>query len=147
MQIKHGAVTMRKTNCRLTIKILLTIIAITFILPAFLVSADTEILDDFGPEFIYETLPIAGVLSPGQTNQHGPNYPYAITVRLNTVQPTGKKLTVSIWVDGVQQWSGSLGAGQQSATITCNGGTTYVRLKNNNSVDVYYTGTLYLIYN
>ena len=146
MHIKHGVVTMRKTNGGLTIKILLPIIAITLILPAFLVSADTE-FQDVEPEFTYQTYPIVGVLSPGETNQHGPYYPYAITVRLNTVNPSGKKLTVSIWVNGVQQWSGSLGAGQQSATITCNGGTTYVKLKNNNSVDVWYTGRVYLIYN
>jgi hypothetical protein len=137
---------MRNTS-GLTIKILLPIIAIALILPAFLVSAETEIPDDFGPEFTYQTYPIAGELAPGETNQHGPYYPYVITVRLNTVNPSGKKLTVSIWVNGVQRWSGSLGAGQQSATITCDGGTTYVRLKNNNSVDVYYTGTVYLIYN
>jgi hypothetical protein len=102
---------------------------------------------EVGPLFTYEYVSIGGTLNTNQYNQYGPYYPYAVSVKINSVSPSGRTLTVVIKVNGTPQWSGELGAGQSSPTITANGGTTYVKITNNNDVTVTYTGTITLIYN
>jgi len=102
---------------------------------------------EVGPLLIYEYVSIGGTLNTNQYNQYGPYYPYALSVKINSVSPSGRTLTVVIKVNGTPLWSGELGAGQSSPTITANGGTTYVKITDNNDVTVTYTGTMTSIYN
>lgn len=99
------------------------------------------------PDFTYEYVDDDRTLSPDTLAQYGAYYPYAVSVRINTVSPSGYTLTVSIISGGQTKWSGELGAGQSSPTITCNGAATYVRIFNQNSVSIHYTSRITLIYN
>jgi hypothetical protein len=94
------------------------------------------------PNVWHEYEDIGGTLSPNHGNEYGPNEPYAVSVKINTVSPSGYKVTVSIKVAGATQWSGALGAGESSPTITCNDQTTYVQVVNLNDVTVTYTGQI-----
>lgn len=113
-------------------------------------------LDDLGPirgvrvvkpDFTYEYINDDRTLAPDTGYQYGAYYPYAVSIRINTLSPSGYTLTVTIKVNGVVKWSGELGAGQSSPTITANGGTTYVRVLNQNDVSIHYTCTITLTYN
>jgi hypothetical protein len=99
------------------------------------------------PDVTYTYISIGDTLVQDDGNQYGPYTPYAISVKINTVSPSGYTLTVSIISGGQTKWSGELGAGQSSPTITVNGNTTYVRIFNQNSVTITYTGTITLINN
>jgi len=163
---------MKGIEIKLAMMATLIIIALTVRAPAILVSAEETVIDlpynwkmqgpfteegtDFGPvrgqlevgpQFTYYYVSIGGTLLTNQYHQYGAYYPYAVSVKINTVSPSGRTLTVVIKVNGTPQWSGELGAGQSSPTITANGGTTYVKITNNNDVEVTYTGKITLIYN
>lgn len=97
------------------------------------------------PDVTYTYISIGDTLVRDEGNQYGPYAPYAISVKINTVSQSGYTLTVSIVSGGQTKWSGELGAGQSSPTITVNGATTYVRILNQNSVTITYTGTITLI--
>jgi hypothetical protein len=105
----------------------------------------SEIQDS--PEGWYEYEDIWGTLNPDEYDQYGGVQPYSVSVGIDYVGPTGYKVTVNIKVNGVSKWSGDLGAGQRSPTITCSGGTTYVRVINNNDVQVYYEGLISWYFN
>ena len=109
----------------------------------------TDILSEkvqVGPTGYYEYQDIGGTLNPNYYNEYGPKEPYSVSVRISSVT-TGYKVTVNIKVNGVSQWSGDLGSGESSPTITCSGGTTYVRVINNNDVQVTYSGTINWYFN
>ena len=95
----------------------------------------------------YQYEEIWGTLDPDEYNQFGGGQPYSVSVGIDYVDPSGYKVTVNIKVNGVSKWSGDLGAGQRSPTITANGGTTYVRVINNNDVQVYYEGLISWYFN
>ncbi|MBS7630270.1 hypothetical protein KEJ47_01630 [Candidatus Bathyarchaeota archaeon] len=99
------------------------------------------------PDFTYEYVYDNRTLDQDEGYQYGYYYPYAISVRINTLSPSGYTLTVSIISGGQTKWSGELGEGESSPTITCNGAQTYVRIVNQNSVQIHYTSTITLIYN
>lgn len=94
------------------------------------------------PNVWHEYQDIGGTLPPDSYNLYGPKEPYAVSVKINSVSPSGKKLTVTIFVGRDPEWAGLLGAGQSSPTITCNDQTTYVRVENQNDVTVTYTGQI-----
>ncbi len=98
------------------------------------------------PLVTYTYIPISGTLTHDQGWQSSNYTPYAISVRMSSVT-TGYTLTCSIISGGVTRWSGELGSGQSSPTITVNGATTYVRLLNQNSATVSYSGTITLVNN
>ena len=98
------------------------------------------------PTGYYQYQDISGTLNPNNYNEYGPSSPYSVSVKINSVT-TGYKVTVNIKVNGVSQWSGDLGAGQSSPTITCSGGTTYVRVINNNDSQVSYDGRISWYFN
>jgi hypothetical protein len=100
-----------------------------------------------GPTGYYEYQDIGGTLNSNYYDDYGPKEPYSVSVRISSVTPSGYKVTVSIRVNGVEQWAGSLGAGDSSPTITCSGGTTYVRVINNNDVQVTYIGRISWYFN
>ena len=100
-----------------------------------------------GERVSYEYINVGQELEPDHGVQYGPYDPYAISFRVNTVSPSGYKLTVTIKLDGVVQWSGALGAGQSSPTITCDGGSAKILVINLNDVTVDFTGTITLITN
>lgn len=95
----------------------------------------------------YEYINVGQELDPSHGVAYGPYNPYEISFRVNTVSPSGYKLTVTIKVNGVAQWSGLLGAGQSSPTITCSGGNAEVLVVNFNDVSVAFTGTITLVIN
>jgi len=95
----------------------------------------------------YEYIYVGQELEPDHGVEYGPYNPYAIKFKINTVSPSGYKLTVTIKVNGAVQWSGALGAGQSSPTITCDGGNAKVLVVNFNDVTVDFTGTITLITN
>ncbi len=98
------------------------------------------------PLITYTYIPISGSLTH-DTGWQSQNYnPYAISVSFSSVT-TGYTLTCSIISGGVTKWSGELGSGQTSPTITVNGATTYVRIVNQNSATVSYSGTITLVNN
>lgn len=99
------------------------------------------------PDVTYTYISIGDTLVQDEGNQFGPYNPYAISVKINTVSPSGYTLTVSIISGGQTKWSGELGAGQSSPTITVNGASTYVRILNQNSATITYTGKITLINN
>ncbi|MBS7630697.1 hypothetical protein KEJ47_03845 [Candidatus Bathyarchaeota archaeon] len=94
------------------------------------------------PEGWYEYEEIDGSLDPDEYDQYGGGQPYSVSVGIGYVNPSGYKVTVNIKVNGVSVWSGDLSAGQRSPTITANGRTTYVRVINNNDVQIYYEGMI-----
>jgi hypothetical protein len=100
-----------------------------------------------GERVSYEYIKIGQELEPDHGVQFGPYDPYAIKVKINTVTPSGYKLTVTIKLDGAVEWSGALGAGQSSPTITCDGSSAEVSVLNLNDVTVDFTGTITLITN
>ena len=100
-----------------------------------------------GKRVSYEYINVGQELEPDHGVQYGPYNPYAIRFRVNTVSPSGYKLTVTIKLNGAVQWSGALGAGQSSPTITCDGGSAKVSVLNLNDVTVDFTGTITLITN
>jgi hypothetical protein len=119
----------------------------TFFTVEYTVSGPIEGVTVVKPLVTYTYIPISGTLARDQGWQ-SPNYtPYAISVSISTVNPSGYTLTCSIISGGQTRWSGELGAGQSSPTITVNGATTYVRILNQNSVTVSYTGTITLVNN
>jgi hypothetical protein len=89
---------------------------------------------------------ISGTLQPTWYQDWGPQTPEYVSVRINSVSPSGYKLTVIIKINGAVKWAGALGAGESSPTIYCGGGSTIVRVANDNSVTVSYTGTITWIY-
>jgi len=93
----------------------------------------------------YEYIKVGQELEPDHGRNYGPYNPYAIRFRVDTVSPSGYKLTVSIRVNGAVQWSGALGAGQSSPTITCSGDDAEVLVVNFNDITVDFTGTITLI--
>jgi hypothetical protein len=99
------------------------------------------------PDATYTYISIGDKLVQDEGNQYVPYTPNAISVKINTVSQSGYTLTVSIISGGQTKWSGELGAGQSSPTITVNGATTYVRILNQNSVTITYTGTITLVNN
>jgi hypothetical protein len=99
------------------------------------------------PTGYYQYQDIGGTLNPSYRNDYGPNEPYSVSVKINSVTPSGYKVTVSIRVNGATQWAGALGAGQSSPTITCSGGTTNVRVTNDNDVQVSYSGRISWYFN
>ncbi|MEM2127768.1 MAG: hypothetical protein QXH67_06065, partial [Candidatus Bathyarchaeia archaeon] len=58
--------------------------------------------------------------------------PYAVCVHISTISPPGYKLDVTIYVNGVPKWSGQLGVGKSSPTITCNDQSTTIHIANPN---------------
>lgn len=98
------------------------------------------------PAFITSYVSISGTLRYLEGNAYGPYYPYAVSVRIDSVSPSGLKLTVTINVNGQTVWSGALGAGESSPTITANGLEVVVYVVNYNYATVSYTGTITLIY-
>lgn len=163
---------MKDIEIKLAMMATMVVVTLTVMMPAILISAEDTIINrpynwkmrgpfkedgtDFGPVqgekvvgplFTYEYVSIGGTLNTNQYNQYGSYYPYTVSVKINTVSPSGRTLTVVIKVNGTPQWSGELGAGQSSPTITANGGTTYVKITNNNDAQVTYTGKITLIYN
>jgi len=98
------------------------------------------------PNVWHEYVDIGGTLSRNHGNEYGPYEPYAVSVKINTVSPSGYKVTVSIKVAGITKWSGALGAGESSPTITCNDHTTYVQVINLNDDTVTYSGQIGLVY-
>ena len=99
-----------------------------------------------GPTGYYIYQDIEGTLNPNQGDPYGPGSPYSVSVKINSVT-TGYKVTVNILVNDVSQWTGDLGPGQSSPTITCSGGTTYVRVINLNGVTVDYAGRVNWYFN
>ncbi|MGQ9680355.1 MAG: hypothetical protein ACUVV4_06270 [Candidatus Bathyarchaeia archaeon] len=99
------------------------------------------------PDFTYEYVDDERTLAPDTGYQYGSYHPYAVSIRINTLSPSDYMLTVTIKINGVVKWSGGLGAGQSSPTITANGGTIYVRVLNQNDVSIHYACTITLIYN
>lgn len=102
---------------------------------------------NFKPLLTWTYIPIGGTLDFNHGYSYGPYNPYAVSVTINSVSPSGLKVTVNIQVGGISKWTGDLGAGQSSPTITADGGTTYVRVMNNNQQTVTYAGTITLINN
>jgi hypothetical protein len=100
---------------------------------------------DFQPDVTYEYIDIGGTLPTNYYQQYGPYAPYAISVRITTVNPSGYTLTCSIISGGQTRWSGELGAGQSSGTFTVYGVTTYVKITNNNDETTTYSGQITLI--
>ncbi|MBS7652896.1 MAG: hypothetical protein QW638_06385 [Candidatus Bathyarchaeia archaeon] len=94
------------------------------------------------PDVWYEYQDVGGTLPPDYYNLYGPKEPYAVSVKINTVSPPGYKVTVIIIVAGAAKWSGLLGAGESSPTITCDDQSTYVKVANDNLVTVTYTGRI-----
>lgn len=99
------------------------------------------------PDVTYTYISIGDTLIQDEGNQFGPYTPYAINVKINTVSPSGYTLTVSIVSGGQTKWSGELGVGQSSPTITVNSASTYVRILNQNSATITYTRMIALINN
>ena len=99
------------------------------------------------PKGWYEFEDISGTLDPDYYDPYGPKEPYSVSVSISSVTPSGYKVTVNIQVNGVSKWSGDLGVGQSSPTITCSGGTTYVRVINNNAITVSYSGRISWYFN
>jgi hypothetical protein len=98
------------------------------------------------PTLIRVYVDIGGTLGYLQYTHHGPYYSYAISVRINSVSPSGKKVTVTINKDDSTIWSGVLGAGESSPTITVEDHKTDVYVTNYNTVTMTYTGVITLIY-
>jgi hypothetical protein len=98
------------------------------------------------PLITYTYIPVSGTLTRDQGWQSQNYNPYAISVSFSSVT-TGYTLTCSIVSGGLTKWSGELGTGQSSPTITVNGATTYVRILNQNSATVSYSGTITLVNN
>jgi len=67
--------------------------------------------------------------------------PYAVSVHIDTLSPSGYKVDVTIYVSSKLKWSGQLGAGESSPTITCNDQYTEVHIGNpNGNPEVHITG-------
>lgn len=58
--------------------------------------------------------------------------PYAVSVHINSISPSGYKVEVTITVNGVMKWAGQLGAGESSPTITCDDQYTTIHIANPN---------------
>lgn len=70
-------------------------------------------------------------LPPGYCKEFS-RYPYAVSVHISTLTPSGYKVDVTITVNGVLKWGDQLGAGESSPTITCNDNYTEVHIANPN---------------
>lgn len=86
-------------------------------------------------EYFDWTLPL------GYCNESS-RYPYAVSVHISTLTPSGYKVNVTITVNGVKKWGGLLGAGESSPTINCNDQYTEVHIANpnGNTVTLHFTG-------
>ncbi len=99
------------------------------------------------PLVTYTYVPIRGTFNTNHGGSWGPYDTYAISVKNNSVSPSGYSLTVTILRNGVSIWSGQLGAGQSSPTENSNGYGMTIHEYNENSVQVLFTGTITLINN
>ncbi len=68
--------------------------------------------------------------------------PYAVSVRINAVEPSGAKLRVAIYVNYVEKWFGYLGSGESSPTIVCVDQETMVDVCNNTQGYIEYRGLI-----
>jgi hypothetical protein len=106
-----------------------------------------QITKTITPQSTYTYIPVSGTLKTSQMNNWDPYDPSSINVHINSVSPSGKLLNFIVTVGGDQVWSGSLGAGQTSPTLTCNSIETCIWVTNANSVLVQYSGTINLTNN
>lgn len=70
-------------------------------------------------------------LAPGYCEEFT-SEPYAVSVHIDEISPTGYSVDVTIYAGSELKWSGQLGEGENSPTITCNDQYTEVHIANPN---------------
>lgn len=91
-------------------------------------------------EYWHDIENIGGYLSPGYCHYFGPRYPFAVSVHINTVTPTGNKVSVIITENDRLKWGGLLGPGQRSPTLYCTGKIEMHISNPDNQPTIYYSG-------
>lgn len=108
------------------LKLILLVLLFSFIIiPIPLVPAEVEPLVWHEYDYFDQPFP------PGYCIEFSRD-PYAVSVHIDVILPSGYKVEVTIVVSGLKKWSGLLGAGESSPTINCNDQHTVVHIANLN---------------